>query len=479
MFSWSVTKLASTQWCERQSFLQLTSGKRVQTKAMAAGTEIHASLEREIHDVVEIKVSTAEDRQAVHLLNLMQSSDELLSTGVTRETPVWNRLRLPPSEPSASSQSTGIVFGIIDEISLSSSSTGARRLCVRDSKTRSSGRLPSESAQRSGKLQLQVYSYMLEQFIRTCSNHVGYEVQHGPPSNPTEPALCASSPSLQWLMGAWQRKGMDLHAPLSQEVCASLAARGIIHEAHQLSVAWRPCEAPAGATAAAPPAAGAGAVAGAGGAAQHITITQGERTATHASDAAAAAAAVTGGSVLDDCVPFVSLRGLLELTAQAVSQLPTSVDDVLELVYRRQQPKAGNNTPIGGSGGAGDVIGVVRFARNTPRMQACVRRALLVYSGTAEARPVPEAEWHKCKYCAFVHECGDKSPMVAKLGAPPPDWVPEGHAGAVIVHRKRKTEAKQEAEQACDSDGDVEWSHAALAAVMGVEASSQHRPAVG
>jgi len=473
---WSVTRLAGTQWCERQAWLQKKSGKRVQTLAMAAGSTIHEELEKEIHEVATIRTQSAEDRVAVHLLNLMQSCSELLSNGVTRETPVWTQLCLP-SKPQQTDVHKSLVFGIIDEIALLPATSSAPiRLSVRDSKTRSSGRLPSESAQRSGKLQLQIYSFMLEQFITSCGNHVGFTPSAETPP-PTRHSLCsAAGNDLQWLVHEWTQQGLDLHAALSEEVCSVLTARGLAQDAHTFS--WQ-CLASSTAATASPaiPSTGAAAADSARTCAQDK---QGGLI-SHIADATTLA------------VGQFSLGGLLEVAALAGAQLPPVIDNSLELVYRRQRSSTPQPASLHDVHSAGSIIGVVRFPRKIAHMQACVRRALLVYSGAAEARPVPEQEWHKCKYCAFVHECGSQSPMVAKLGMPPADWVPEGHDGAVVLHRRQRppgasaeatdpsTYSSEITQQPLsgtlqyDSDGDVQWAQAALQAVIQSESELQQR----
>jgi hypothetical protein len=176
------------------------------------------------------------------------------------------------------------------------------------------------------------------------------------------------------------------------------------------------------------------------------------------------------------------------VAAQAAAQLPRHVNPCLELVYRRQGSGGGHAGADGGvSRSAGSIIGVSKFKQNTAHMQMCVLRALLVSSGTEAGRPVPSSEWHKCRYCAYVQECGEHSPMVAKLGAPPPDWVPDGHEGAVAIHTKRPRDAlgtfrddplsppltgsSGQSLLVTEQGGDSEsaWEAAALAAVVSAE----------
>ncbi|KAJ3136743.1 hypothetical protein HK101_003972, partial [Irineochytrium annulatum] len=76
----SVTDFASLKWCEHQVYYHVTTGRKKPTsEAMKKGTAIHAKLEEEVTDVVEVKTETKEDRWAVTFLNMIITLDTLMA----------------------------------------------------------------------------------------------------------------------------------------------------------------------------------------------------------------------------------------------------------------------------------------------------------------------------------------------------------------------------------------------------------------
>jgi hypothetical protein len=87
----SVTDLASQTWCEHQVALR-QEFPQPRSAAMQRGTEIHAVLESNVHQLEPIAVHSREDRWALKLMNCLLFVKELLSAGVTRELPVFGLL---------------------------------------------------------------------------------------------------------------------------------------------------------------------------------------------------------------------------------------------------------------------------------------------------------------------------------------------------------------------------------------------------
>jgi exonuclease V len=102
----SVTDLVSNVWCEQQFEYTLARGYKRATPQMQKGTKLHRKLEEQVHSVVEVDVSTSEDRWGLRLWNLYQGFRGLLDGGIARELPVFGFLN------------NGVyVTGIVDEVS--------------------------------------------------------------------------------------------------------------------------------------------------------------------------------------------------------------------------------------------------------------------------------------------------------------------------------------------------------------------------
>ncbi len=194
----SVTDLVSPQWCELQFSYTLERGKKRRTKAMRDGSQIHRSLEEEIHAIVpfELKQGSREEPWGLKLLNVLLGIGELTRSGITRELPVFGYVE------------DILISGVIDEIvykeprqvvslrpalSGDGSSIGSskkkpktslrtpnhaqqsailkfvgrdlRQLYISDAKTRVSLREPSASQVNGAKVQLMMYHHLLKELI--------------------------------------------------------------------------------------------------------------------------------------------------------------------------------------------------------------------------------------------------------------------------------------------------------------------------
>ena len=109
----AATDLSSQLWCEHQLHLSLLYGRRVspaQQEAMDRGTARHDQLEREMHDVVEVKVSGREEEWGLRFLNGVVGLHELLLVGKTRELMVMGRVMRRMGERVV------WIMGVIDEV---------------------------------------------------------------------------------------------------------------------------------------------------------------------------------------------------------------------------------------------------------------------------------------------------------------------------------------------------------------------------
>jgi exonuclease V len=82
----SVTDLVSPAWCELQYWYSLTKFGRVrQTPIMKQGTKIHREKELEVHEEVQVKPVSSEDRFGIKLWNMINGLRTLRTRGLTRE----------------------------------------------------------------------------------------------------------------------------------------------------------------------------------------------------------------------------------------------------------------------------------------------------------------------------------------------------------------------------------------------------------
>lgn len=151
--SYSVSDL-KMQYCELRSFYELIlSEPRVQTPAMAAGSDIHKTLELatnvEWTAVPESAVQSPADKWAVKFLQARDALDQLRAIGVVRECYVFGLLR------------GRLVTGYIDLLTAVDG-----EVQVTDTKTRLSNSLPPESQQTSAYHQLLLYHQLLNHMRR-------------------------------------------------------------------------------------------------------------------------------------------------------------------------------------------------------------------------------------------------------------------------------------------------------------------------
>lgn len=149
---------------------------------MRGGTQVHQTLEDQVHTTVRVSIMSKEEAFALRLWNLVQGLRTLRDTGFTRELEVWGVIQ------------GQVVNGIIDEASYTSpySDLGeelgrnsskedanqhrpkqpslksyfdphCRRVYLKDVKTRGAKSLPSGAATRPAKMQLFLYHRLLSQ----------------------------------------------------------------------------------------------------------------------------------------------------------------------------------------------------------------------------------------------------------------------------------------------------------------------------
>ncbi len=102
----TVSDFVAPAWCELQYFYSLSKyGKIRRTAFMKKGTEVHRTLELEVHEYVPVEVRSKEDSWGLRIWNVIQGLRALRVTGVTRELDVWGVVN------------GEVVSGVIDEVS--------------------------------------------------------------------------------------------------------------------------------------------------------------------------------------------------------------------------------------------------------------------------------------------------------------------------------------------------------------------------
>ncbi|ORZ39186.1 exonuclease V a 5' deoxyribonuclease-domain-containing protein [Catenaria anguillulae PL171] len=192
----SPTDLSSAAWCEVQWLFTRTYGRDVKllqsigckvdeqvTKRLAAGTDIHAKLELELHDKVQVEAQTYEDRMALKVLETVFCLNELVTKRMTRE------LRVAGILTHNASDTRLYLSGVIDQLEIqpiaptprsepppaptneaSASITGPEshpqpqprsRIVLSDNKTRRTRSTPTPAQTRTTWIQLATYHRLL------------------------------------------------------------------------------------------------------------------------------------------------------------------------------------------------------------------------------------------------------------------------------------------------------------------------------
>ncbi|XP_074045332.1 LOW QUALITY PROTEIN: exonuclease V [Macrotis lagotis] len=148
-----VTDLSAQSWCEQQ----MVYGKELpgfqseeKTAVLSAGASIHLARELELHDLVNVHISTKEDAWAVKLLNILSMVPILQSGGTIREFPVFGEVE-------------GVfLVGIIDELHY----TSKGELELAELKTRKRPMMPLEAQKEKDRFQVSLYKCIFDAMVR-------------------------------------------------------------------------------------------------------------------------------------------------------------------------------------------------------------------------------------------------------------------------------------------------------------------------
>ncbi|KAI8514345.1 Mitochondrial 5'-3' exonuclease and sliding exonuclease [Branchiostoma belcheri] len=150
-----VTDICSQSWCEQQmvyTYAPPGDIEVVESAQMKKGATMHKERELEVHDIVPIKVTSAEDSWAVKLLNMI-AQVTMLQRGqkCVREIHVFG-------EPF----DMGIfIVGVIDELRYSDNG----QFELLDFKTRGSKSVPSKAQQRKEGIQVCLYKRLFDDLV--------------------------------------------------------------------------------------------------------------------------------------------------------------------------------------------------------------------------------------------------------------------------------------------------------------------------
>eukprot|EP00058_Branchiostoma_floridae_P007837 XP_002593325.1 hypothetical protein BRAFLDRAFT_70895 [Branchiostoma floridae] len=150
-----VTDICSQSWCEQQmvyGYAPPGDVEVVESAQMKKGATMHRERELEVHDIVPIKVSSAEDSWAVKLLNMI-AQVTMLQRGqkCVREIHVFGE----PFDMGV------FIVGVIDELRYSDQG----QFELLDFKTRGTKSVPSKSQQRKESLQVCLYKRLFDDMV--------------------------------------------------------------------------------------------------------------------------------------------------------------------------------------------------------------------------------------------------------------------------------------------------------------------------
>jgi exonuclease V len=166
-----VTDITKTEWCEKQmefslfydewknheakpDFAFVYGGGSRKSKAMKAGVDRHAQLEREVLEPVGVNVKSREDVMALKLVNFINGVNQLMFEGLTRELPIISF-----------DFAQGIwMVGKIDEMRMPKAKNDHNPVLV-ETKTRYRDTVPAESQKRNGRIQLMCYKYLWDNLV--------------------------------------------------------------------------------------------------------------------------------------------------------------------------------------------------------------------------------------------------------------------------------------------------------------------------
>ena len=143
----SVTDLSSQLWCEKQLWFSLERGRLIR-KEMERGAERHKDLHEEIAVLTKVEPKTDEDRVALMLHNTLVGITRLLRQKMTRELLICGYIN------------SLFVIGSIDELKIQNNN-----LCILDTKTRLSNKMPSIEQKRTSEFQLMLYKSLIDSII--------------------------------------------------------------------------------------------------------------------------------------------------------------------------------------------------------------------------------------------------------------------------------------------------------------------------
>ncbi|XDA69802.1 hypothetical protein R6Z07F_000175 [Ovis aries] len=172
-----VTDLSTQDWCEQQMvYGKEFSGFLTPEKSaiLDTGASIHLARELEVHDLVNIPITSKEDAWAVKFLNILSMIPTLQSEGRIREFPVFGEVE-------------GVLLvGVIDELHY----TASGELELAELKTRGNPVLPSDAQKKKDCFQVSLYKYIFDAMVQgkvTAASLIHHTKLH--PEKPLGPSV--------------------------------------------------------------------------------------------------------------------------------------------------------------------------------------------------------------------------------------------------------------------------------------------------
>lgn len=172
-----VTDLCTQNWCEQQMVYgkelpQLLSPEK--EDLLNTGASIHLARELEVHDLVNVSITSKEDAWAVKFLNILSMVPALQSERRIREFPVFGELN-------------GVLLvGVIDELHY----TDKGELELLELKTRRFPMPPREAQKKKDFFQVSLYKYIFDAMVQgkmTAASLIHHTKLH--PERPLGPSV--------------------------------------------------------------------------------------------------------------------------------------------------------------------------------------------------------------------------------------------------------------------------------------------------
>jgi hypothetical protein len=417
-----VTYLSELDWCAVQKAFSLQRGKPKRTKAMIRGEDVHKELELEVQELVEVKITSDSDKWAMQIVNLIKGCDVLLcGEQRTREIPVfgWSVLQSAASGASAgdstathrldlnapaATQEVWAAMGIPEEGVGAAGASSQSKAAAMQPESASTGAeehetwllgyvdelrlvpsrtvLPGAAASTGGRVRV------VDTKTRSSAGLPGVASKRA-----SRLQVCV----YRWMLERMVEAALESESRWNERRVAEAGQEGLEdEEADQDGVETR--SRPTACTR------------GLWWPLRFFMAQGASLDGVLGDEAAATLADSVLPAELDECGGALTVRTALRVAMRRLARLPP-LDAWLTIEYISQDTQAH--------------IGADQSFYSVNRARAALTSAMAFHHGLREPSGPPKSEAWKCKRCAFLHSCGDRSPFVQQHGPPPPTYNPE------------------------------------------------------